>query len=327
MGLMHLIMPDFEASKGQVSVGVWAILLVPPTLIRSMKSIATLSFVAFVGGLVMVVALVICCVSVIASGDWSPSDIDWFPKQPVKLATAGPLLCLCFAIQAGGGAVFSTMQDTSPANIKKVAGRAFLTVFVMDVTVGVIAYLAFQGATKGDVIENLPNGNPAAVIAQVCLLDLVVLSYMIMAIPCKISLLDTLFHKNEAKMESSTAQYYGVTAVLNVLALCMALAVPDLSLINGLNGAICTNMNAFIMPPIFYVVMRSRPLDPTVTERVPIFSMRNIPHFLLALFGTFQMVLGGYQVIGTMLNPASATTAIANATTTGNPPSALLLGF
>merc|ERR1711957_382297 len=131
--------------------------------------------------------------------------------------------------------------------------------------------------------------------------DLVVLSYMIMAIPCKLSILDSVFGKNEALQESSTTQFYGTTIVLNILAIICAIAIPDLALINGLNGAICTNMNAFIMPALFFIVIRSRPEDKS-EEAVPISSMRNLPYFLLILFGTTMLVLGTKQVVGGMMN-------------------------
>ena len=42
-------------------------------------------------------------------------------------------------------------------------------------------------------------------------------------------------------MEACTTEFYGTTLVLNVLCLGLALSVSDLSLVNGLNGAVCTN--------------------------------------------------------------------------------------
>ena len=39
-------------------------------------------------------------------------------------------------------------------------------------------------------------------------------------------MIDLLFGKNEALNEATPTQFYGLTAVLNVLAICMALMVP-----------------------------------------------------------------------------------------------------
>eukprot|EP00928_Gymnodinium_smaydae_P072976 TRINITY_DN56250_c0_g1_i1.p1 TRINITY_DN56250_c0_g1~~TRINITY_DN56250_c0_g1_i1.p1 ORF type:complete len:512 (+),score=138.94 TRINITY_DN56250_c0_g1_i1:61-1596(+) len=292
---------DQIPSKVTISMGAWAVLLLPTTLMRSMKSVAVLSFVAFAGGLVMTAALVVCCATILLDNGLAKtmSNIQWFPEDASKLMSAGPLLCLCFAIQAGGGVVLATMKDTSERNVRKVTNSAYVVVMIMDLTIGTIAYLAFGSATKGDVIENLPSTAVTSAIARVCLLDLVVLSYMIMMIPCKVSLLDLIFGKNEALQEPSWCQFYIITLVLNVLSLGLAVAVPDLSVINGMNGSICTNFNAFIMPALFFVKIRSDPSDPCV-EAVPVWSCRNIPYFLIALFGTVQLVLGSYQVAQSM---------------------------
>merc|ERR1711937_946045 len=117
------------------------------------------------------------------------------------------------------------MQDTSQENIRRVTNRSYMAVFVFDVMIGVVAYLTFLSATQGDVLNNLPNSSVLAVVARFALLDLVVLSYMVMMIPCKISLLDLLFDKNEALQEATPMQFYGLTLILNLLALGMALAV------------------------------------------------------------------------------------------------------
>merc|ERR1712232_1294498 len=111
------------------------------------------------------------------------ANIQLFPASASKLMSAGPLLCLCFAIQAGGGVVLSTMKDTSEENVKRVTNGAYITVFCMDLVIGLTAYFAFGAETKSDVIENLPSAAPASFIARLCLLVLVVLSYMIMMVP------------------------------------------------------------------------------------------------------------------------------------------------
>jgi len=228
------------------------------------------------------------------------ANIQLFPASASQLMVAGPLLCLPFSIQAGGGVVLSTMKDTSEENVKKVANGAYAVVFCMDLVIGLVAYFAFGAGVKADIIENLPSHAVPSVIARACLLVLVVLSYMIMMIPCKVSMLDFVFGKNEALQESTVAQFYGTTVVLNILALVVAVAVTDLSLINGMNGSICTNFNAFIMPAAFFIKARSDPSDP-MTQPVPVMSASNIPFFLIIAFGVSMLTMGSYQLAQTML--------------------------
>ena len=116
---------------------------------------------------------------------------------------------------------------------------------------------------------------------------------MIMMIPCKLSLIDLLFAKNEARMEASPLEFYGVTLALNALALIVALSVSDLSLVNGLNGAVCTNLVAFVLPVAFYLKIRSTPEG----GGVPLLSAANAPYFAIVAFGLFSLVSSSLTII------------------------------
>jgi sodium-coupled neutral amino acid transporter 11 len=291
-------------NKLVIQLLAWFFLLFPPTLMRSMKSVAVLSFVAFLGGVILVVSLLVVCVMIIIDRGLEDviANIQWGPAKPQNMLTAGPLLCLAFSIQAGGGVVLATMKDSSDGNVRKVTNYAYLLVISMNSLLGSIAYLAFQEKTKGDVIENLPSSNPVSFLARVCLLDLVVLSYMIMCIPCKISLIEYLYGKNEALQEATPKEYYGVVCTLSVAALCVATVVSDLSLINGLNGAVFTNINAFIFPALLAIKINANPADPELHNPVSILSPSNIGFYAIFLFGSFMLVLGTGQVVNTMMS-------------------------
>ena len=119
---------------------------------------------------------------------------------------------------------------------------------------------------------------------------------MIMMIPCKLSLIDLLFHKNESKQEASVTEFYGTTGVLNGLAILLALSVSDLSLVNGLNGAVCTNMVAFVLPILFCIAIQLQ------EARVPLLSCGNIKYVLILGFGMFSLFLGSNQILQRFLS-------------------------
>ena len=112
-------------------------------------------------------------------------------------------------------------------------------------------------------------------------------------IPCKLSLIDLIFSKNEARMEASTGEFYGVTLALNVAALGVALTVSDLSLVNGLNGAVCTNLVAFVLPVAFFIKIRSTPEG----GATPVLSLANLPYFGIVAFGVFSLVSSGSAIV------------------------------
>ena len=300
-GMAQLIL-GFAPHPGNSLFGCWFFLLLPTTLIRSLKAVALLSFVAFMGGVVMLITVSIYCAEeLLDTGFPSITDLDWTFPSFDKFVAAFPILLLIFSIQAGGGVVLATMRDTSEANVNAVSRNAYLLVIVMDFFIGIIAYVTFLQDVEGNVLLNFSPSNPVAIIARVALLDLVVLSYMIMMIPCKLSLIDLLFGKNEARMESSVFEFYAVTLALNIAALGLAFAVSDLSLVNGLNGAVCTNLIAFILPVMFFVKTRK-------TEEgggIPYCSCANVPYYFIAAFGLFSLVSSSSSIVARMSGGAA----------------------
>ena len=117
-------------------------------------------------------------------------------------------------------------------------------------------------------------------------------------IPCKLSLIDLIFSKNEARMEASTAEFYGVTLALNVAALGVALTVSDLSLVNGLNGAVCTNLAAFILPIVFFLKVRNQGAG---ANPVALLSLSNVAYFAIFTFGVVSLSLGTKQTLEAMV--------------------------
>merc|ERR550532_562656 len=109
-------------------------------------------------------------------------------------------------------------------------------------SVGMPAYLRFLENTQGDVLNSFDPKAPVTIVAKVAVLDLVVLSYMFMMIPCRVALLELLFNKNEASEDkASYTQFFGVTTAVNLAALTVSLMVSDLSLVIGLVGAVAAN--------------------------------------------------------------------------------------
>ena len=74
-GLLSLVLAD-EPPTSLVLVGCWALLLLPTTLLRSLKAVALLSFVAFAGGVLMLAAVSIYCTEqLLVHGLPSPSQV------------------------------------------------------------------------------------------------------------------------------------------------------------------------------------------------------------------------------------------------------------
>jgi hypothetical protein len=76
-GLLELVVGSAPPTMPTL-VGCWAVLLLPTTLLRSLKAVALLSFVAFLGGIVMLIAVTLYCLSeLLDKGFPSVADLAW----------------------------------------------------------------------------------------------------------------------------------------------------------------------------------------------------------------------------------------------------------
>ena len=126
-----------------------------------------------------------------------------------------------------------------------------------------------------DVLEVKTEPNsPLIAVAQVAVLVLVVLSYMFMMIPCRVSLLEGLFNANEGKQEASYFKFAMVTTT----------------------GAVAVNLGAFILPSAIYIKVRSKP-GVADEKPVPTNSPSNIPFYVLIVYGFASMIFGLYMLL------------------------------
>lgn len=299
-GLLALFLDEGQLpSRTTITVACWLFLLLPPTLLRSLKSVAVASFVAFLGACGLLITVVADCTLLILRSEVPDlSQVKLFPSDFAGALNAAPILLLIFAIQSGGTLILTTMKDTSERNQKHVCAVGLSIVASMDSVIGFVCYFTFLSQVKGDVLQSFGTHDPIAVVARVSLLVLVVLSYMFMSIPCKVTLVDLVFQKNEAIQEASWAEFYFTTLVLNVAALGVALCVTDLSLVLGLCGAVCGPFISFLFPCACYMKANAM----VVEGAPPVFSLRNTPYFLVMFLGVCILFLCTNQIISRIIS-------------------------
>jgi len=300
-GLLALVVsPASLPSHKVLTIICWAMLLFPPTLIRSLKGVAVMSFMAFTGGLILLILVVILCGGLLATNGLPAfGAVKLVPTDAASFLTAFPILLLIFNIQAGGTMILANIEEPTEDNQRMISASGLTIAAVMDLILGCVTYLTFLDAIQSDVLNSFPTTNPIAILARVAVLDLVVLSYVIMIIPCKISILDLVFGKNEANQEASKVQFYGTTFVLNVLALVVALSVSDLAIVLGLCGAIAGPFTSMLMPCTFYMKAKSIVKEGD-SPTVPMFSFRNAPYWVLNLLGLSVLCFCTFQVVQRM---------------------------
>lgn len=267
----------------------------PTTYIRTLTNIVPISVASFIGALIVVACVVAQCIAGLAE-----TGIDWgalrlFPDSTGIFLMCLPTAVVVFSIQAGGSITMSALEDPSDENKAKVSKIAYIIFVLVNLSIGLPSYMHFKDATTGNIIDALPDC-PLTLIAKICILDLVVPSYMFMMIPCRVALIELLFRKNEAKQEATWGQFLAVTTGVNIAAVFVATLVADLSLVIGLVGAVAANHVAFVLPCACYLALRSRPI-PKDEVAVPFKSASSIPYCGLIVFAYCSMVLGVYFLL------------------------------
>eukprot|EP00931_Biecheleriopsis_adriatica_P087901 TRINITY_DN62303_c0_g1_i1.p1 TRINITY_DN62303_c0_g1~~TRINITY_DN62303_c0_g1_i1.p1 ORF type:complete len:504 (-),score=81.58 TRINITY_DN62303_c0_g1_i1:42-1553(-) len=305
-GILSLFLPAsaIPSSRGCMVLS-WATLLLPPTYIRSLKDVAPLSFVAFISCLVLVTMVIATCiVRLIERGLPAFHDIKFAPASYADFMQGLPTLLFMFSMQSCGAVVLATMKDTTSRNMTRVAVQSYCIVFSLDSLVGVLVYLCFLTETQADTTMNMtlppPLTLPAvlgvvAVVAQVILLAL---SYMVMIIPCKLALIEMVFQKNEEFQEASWSQFYATTTAVNCAALATAMAVSNLTVLFVINGAVFTNLLAFVLPPMMFMKARASPLQRG--RPVPMTSPTNFGYVLLLAVGIGLLCLCSKEAFGSL---------------------------
>jgi len=298
-GLLSLAKVIDDPAKVMLPLQLGSVaLLYPPTYIRSLKNVVPISIASFIGALVVVFCVVAQCAMHIAQNPIDWTQLHFFPSSSGVLLKAIPTSLTVFSIQAGGSITMSGLRDGSESNKSKVSLYAYIIVLVVNLSIGLPSYMCFMDKTTPNIIDALPATNILTIIAKVAVLDLVIPSYMFMMIPCRVALIELLFKKNEAKMEATYAQFFGVTTCVNIAAVFVATLVANLSLVIGLVGAVAANSVAFILPCAFYLKARTAPVGKGFTP-VKFASLSTIPYLCLIAFSFFCMISGIFFLLTT----------------------------
>mmetsp|Transcript_32265 Transcript_32265/g.92894 ORF Transcript_32265/g.92894 Transcript_32265/m.92894 type:complete len:542 (+) Transcript_32265:102-1727(+) len=286
-------------SAVQFKMLVWAVVLVPTTFIRSLKGAAVMSLVSFAGaGILCVCILINCGGSLMKQGLPSMDKLHMWPASTQDFLDQASVFLLLYSIQAGGGMILANLKDDTEAAINKTVNITFSVAFFLEILIGLCGYFYFLDSTTGDLLTQFPDTDPVANVGRVAVLLLVVPGYMMMVNPCRMSIIQLLFDKNEALHEASFIQFLGVTLAIDFAALGLAIVVLDLSAVFAISGSFVTPFVAFILPAVFTLAIRSKADEPDYT---PIISLKNFDMYAVLVFGLTALGVFGSMTMVKLL--------------------------
>mmetsp|Transcript_63017 Transcript_63017/g.117891 ORF Transcript_63017/g.117891 Transcript_63017/m.117891 type:complete len:461 (-) Transcript_63017:31-1413(-) len=251
------------------ATGVAFLLLVPFTLIRSLKRIAILSTVATIACIIQMLAIAIPCYIDVAQGithvphlgdnGGEPGPMLYYTLDPAKIIKVLPVILLAYSTQASAPVILASMQDNSWPNVRWVTGFVYVLLYVISAVFGHSIYLRYTDLCTNSALTTIGQ-RPQDQLARWCGFVLVFISYIFMIFPIRNVLMSSCLGKDELHHEAS----YGVFAVVSVglgmglsmLAL-IAKALGGLELCLRFGGGCCATLMAMVFPPLLFVRTRA----------------------------------------------------------------------
>lgn len=245
----------------------------PLCLLRSIHALERWSFLAVGIILTFSVIVIIDAIRVWARGEAGPDadgnnpdigknvgaiEVSW------KMFEAIPIICLAFTCQTmvfpiwnaliGGSGRGPTETETGlapPSRMGTVVNRSLVVCGLLYLPVGCFGFLLFGQSTKGDVLNNFSTTSTFWDVVRLGFTLAICIHYPVVHFGFRTAILQTWFG---AYTDAQNLRRFHVLTVLAVVAsLGLALALPNLSTVFGLTGALCAFPYCFMFPTLFYL--------------------------------------------------------------------------
>lgn len=267
--------------KGATMLGM--LLLMPFTLIRSLKRIAILSTLATIACLLELLCIALPCYwDVLVAGTSSvqrkmegscqppltkcdegccgePRPMMWFHLDMKNFVEVIPVILLAYATQSATPIILASLKDDSWENVRKITGFVSICLYVISALFGHSVYLRFTDTTTNNALTTIGQ-RPVDHTARWCGFILVFISYIFMLFPVRNVLMSACLGKDELQREAPYGVYLIMTLLLNGSLLMLALVAVELgglSLCLRFGGGFCATLMAMVFPPMLFVRVRA----------------------------------------------------------------------
>jgi len=172
-------------------------------------------------------------------------NMEWFTVAGVSTQA----VCLFYCIPP----MYENLENRSVKKFSKATITAFIICTIFYGAFSSIAYLNFGNASLGDILLNLPE-NLASHVARFGQLICVLGSYPLIFLGTITTIEGQFFGEF-----SSQFQRVGTIFGLHVIFLSLSLVLPDLGVLNSINGGLAIATLTFIFPALFaiYILHKS----------------------------------------------------------------------
>jgi amino acid permease len=215
--------------------------LLPVSLLRSLNALRHTSFIAL-GAIVFTVFVVLE-----EFGVKGPAKhVPLFDLSP-RLLSALPLMSLSFAAHMVLCPIASEVAPKQRHRMPRVVVISLSTCIAIYATVGSMGLLTFGAAVDGNILNSYADNDVLASLARAGFFLVITFSYPIILQTHRANLNSLIWGDGSPPL----VRHVLTTAVPMGVAVAIALAVPGVAFVFGLNGAINGSVVSFVLPPLF----------------------------------------------------------------------------
>ncbi|KAE9049497.1 hypothetical protein PR001_g3264 [Phytophthora rubi] len=230
-----------------------------------MKDISSLQFSSILGVFSIIFLVIAVAIRSImyASANGIPEDISWtidLSRGPNFMLSV-PIVMFAFTCQVNVFSIYTELQRPCIRRMNKVVDRATLISFLIYLSIGVVAYLAFgpqlvEPKYKGNILLSFPLSDTLIAISRAAITFTVAVAFPLNIFPCRFTI-DMMFFSNS---EDSLSRHVAVTSGLVLLALLLAIFCPSINVVFGIIGGTCSTVVCFCFPAAFILKLEDGPL-------------------------------------------------------------------
>ncbi|KUF86404.1 Gamma-tubulin complex component 6 [Phytophthora nicotianae] len=178
-----------------------------------------------------------------------------------RLKSYEDLAMYCFGTKVNVFSIYTELQRPCIRRMNKVVDRATLISFLIYLSIGVVAYLAFgpqlaEPKYKGNILLSFPLNDTLIAISRAAITFTVAVAFPLNIFPCRFTI-DMMFFSNS---EDSWPRHVAVTSGLVLLALLLAIFCPSINVVFGIIGGTCSTVVCFCFPAAFILKLEDGPL-------------------------------------------------------------------
>jgi hypothetical protein len=161
--------------------------------------------------------------------------------------------------------VINELVDATAVRVDQVAAASVGGSYVVYTIVATFGYLSFGANTEGNLFNSYSHSDLLINIMR-CLFALtVVLTFPLMVMPCRRAIDSLLFFSRPY----SYRRLMVAAACVIVLALAVAIVVPDVAMVFDITGSTAAMLTTYVLPAVFFLKVHSNlGLKPKLAEKI-----------------------------------------------------------